>query len=204
MEEIGLGHVLDQIGDSFSKGDLKRVEALLWPALDQFNQIPQLWFYAGNLFFQTGRAAPAMLAFQHCIDLDENPMVLANLGAAYRKLNMHEEGIAVLTSAAERNPDYQPTLVNLGSMFVNEGCPDKGIPYLERAVELGTKAGKMERGAEWNLSLLYLEAGRFKEGFARYRKGYGSERLIRAFGKESKGIPEPARLEPDSPCQIEE
>jgi len=201
LEEIGLSHVLDSIGESFNKGDLKRVEALLWPALDQFNRIPQLWFYAGNLFFQTGRAAPAMLAFQHCIDLDENPMVLANLGAAYRKLNMHEEGIAVLKGAVERNPDYQPTLVNLGSMFVNEGCPEQGIPYLERAVELGKTAGKMERGAEWNLSLLYLEAGRFKEGFDRYRKGYGSERLIRMFGKESKGVPEPARLEPDSPAE---
>lgn len=202
MEEISIHNVLDAIGDSFGHNDLKRVEALLWPALDQFPQIPQLWFYAGNLFFQTGRAAPAEAAFQRCLDLEDNPMVLANLGAAYRKLNKHEEGISVLKAAIDRRPDYQPALVNLGSMFVNEGCPEKGIPYLEHAVELGRKNGAMERGAEWNLSLLYLEAGRFKEGFEFYRHGYGKERLVRTYGKESKGIPEPKRLEPDSPATI--
>jgi tetratricopeptide (TPR) repeat protein len=199
MQEVGLPQVLDGIGEAFKAGDLKRVDALLWPALDQFNQIPQLWFFAGNLFFQTGRVAPAVACFEKCLDLDDNPMVLANLGASYRRLNLHDEGIRVLQTAIERNPDYQPALVNLGSMYVNEGCPEKGIPHLERAVELGSKAGKMERGAEWNLSLLYLEAARFKEGFESYRKGYGAERLIRKFGKESKGVPEPERLTPDSP-----
>jgi tetratricopeptide (TPR) repeat protein len=195
-----LSHVLEGIGDAFSKGDLKRVEALLWPALDQFDQMPQLWFYAGNLFFQTGRAAPAEIAFQRCLALEDNPMVLANLGAAFRKLNKHEAGLSVLEAAIDRNPDYQPALVNLGSMYVNEGNPQGGIPYLERAVELGRKTSNMERGAEWNLSLLYLEAGRFKEGFDLYRHGYGKERMIRSYGKESKGVPEPARLEPDSPA----
>lgn len=203
MEEISIQHVLEGIGDAFAKSDLKRVEALLWPALDQFSDIPQLWFYAGNLFFQTGRAAPAEAAFQRCVQLDDNPLVLANLGAAYRKLNKHEEGTRVLQAAIDRNPDYQPALVNLGSMYVNEGCPEKGIPHLERAVELGRKTNNMERGAEWNLSLLYLEAGRFKEGFEFYRHGYGKERLVRAYGKDSKGVPEPARLEPDSPATID-
>lgn len=203
MEEIGISHVLDGIGDAFSKNDFKRVEALLWPALDQFDQIPQLWFYAGNLFFQTGRAACAEVAFQRCLDLEDNPMVLANLGAAFRKLNKHEKGISVLKAAIDRRPDYQPALVNLGSMYVNEGCPQDGIPHLERAVELGRKTNSMERGAEWNLSLLYLEAGRFKEGFDYYRHGYGKERLVRMYGKESKGIPEPKYLEHDSPSMVE-
>jgi tetratricopeptide (TPR) repeat protein len=200
MQELGLSQVCDAIDGAFRAGDLKRVDALLWPALDQFSQIPQLWFYAGNLNFQIGRSALAARCFEHCIDLDENPLVLANLGASYRRLNQHENGLRVLEAALDRNADYQPALVNLGSMYVNEGCPEKGIPYLERAVRLGTKAGKMERGAEWNLGLLYLEAGRFREGFDIYRKGYGSERLIRTYGKDSEGIPEPARLETDSPA----
>lgn len=204
MEEISLENVMDGIGNAFRDGDLRRVEALLWPALDQFNQIPQLWFYAGNLFFQTGRVAPAEAAFQRCLALEDNPMVLANLGASFRRLNQHENGLRVLEAAIDRRPDYQPALVNYGSMYVNEGNPEGGIPSLERAVELGRKNGTMERGAEWNLSLLYLEAGRFKEGFEFYRKGYGSERLVRTYGKDSFGIPEPARLEHDSPIMIED
>jgi tetratricopeptide (TPR) repeat protein len=201
VQEIGLSQVCDAIGAAFKSEDYKRVETLLWPALDQFPKLPQLWFYAGNLFFQTGRAAPAAVAFERCIDLDENPLVLANLGAAYRRLNRHEDGLRVLEAAIDRDPNYEPALVNLGSMYVNEGCPERGIPYLERAVELGRQKGRQERGAEWNLGLLYLEAGRFGEGFNIYRKGYGAERLVRHYGHEASGIPEPVRLEPDSPAE---
>lgn len=196
MQELGLSMVCDEIGAAFSKDDYKRVEALLWPALDQFPETPQLWFYAGNLFFQTGRVAPAARAFEHCIDLDENPLVLANLGASYRRLNKHDAGIKVLQAALDREPTYEPALVNLGSMYVNEGTPELGIPHLEKAVQLGDAKGRVERGAKWNLALLYLEAGRFKEGFELYRQGLGAERLMRTYGKGN--IPEPEVLQPDS------
>lgn len=197
MQELGLSTVCDEIAAAFSKNNLQRVDHLLWPALDQFPDTPQLWFYAGNLNFQTGRVALSDACFQRCIDLDVNPLVLANLGAAKRRLNLHEEGIAVLEAALDKHPDYEPALVNLGSMFVNEGCPEKGIPYLERAVELGRQKGRYERGCLWNLGLLYLEAIRFAEGFDIYRTGLGAERLVRTYGSEKNGLPEPAVLQPE-------
>jgi tetratricopeptide (TPR) repeat protein len=198
MQEIGLANVCEEIMKAFSANDHSRVETLLWPALNQFPDFPQLWFYAGNHLFRCDRAAMAVQAFERCLELDSNPLVLANLGAAYRKLNLHEEGIRVLQTALDRAPDYAPALVNLGSMFVNEGKPHDGIPHLERAVELGRRSGSIERGAEWNLALLYLEAGRFVEGFELYRTGLGAERLVRSYGKPSKGITEPAVLQPTS------
>ena len=200
MQEVGIAQVCAEIDKAFKANDFKRVETMLWPALDQFSDLPQLWFYAGNLLFQTGRAAPAAVAFEKCVALDQNALVLANLGAAYRKLNQHEKGLQVLKAALERNPDYQPALVNLGSMYVNEGCPELGIPYLERAVELGGE--NPERGSTWNLSLLYLEAGRFGEGFDLYRRGLGAERLMRTYGYE--GAPEPKVLWDECPTEIEE
>lgn len=195
MFEVGLTAVCDEINGAFRQSNFKRVEELLWPALDQFNDLPQLWFYAGNVFFQTGRPALAARCFEHCIKLDENPLVMANLGASYRRLNQHENGLAVLNATLERNPDYEPALVNLGAMYVNEGTPETGIPPLEKAVALGSAKGRMETGAEWNLGLLYLESGRFAEGFDIYRRGYGSERVVRnyAYGDQ----PEPKRLEPE-------
>lgn len=194
MFEVGLASVCDEINEAFRTSNFQRAEALLWPALDQFNQVPQLWFYAGNIFFKTGRPALSAICFERAIELDENPLVLANLGAAYRRLNKHEEGLAVLRAALERNPDYEPALVNLGAMYVNEGSPELGIPYLEKAVRLGQARGRLESGAEWNLGLLYLESSRFGEGFDIYRRGYGSERLVRNYGHAD--VPEPARLEP--------
>jgi tetratricopeptide (TPR) repeat protein len=195
VQEIGLQQVFAEIDKAFAAHDFNRVDALLWPALNQFSDMAQLWFYAGNLLYQTEKIAMSVSAFQRCLELGENPLVMANLGAAYRRLNAHDEGIAVLKAALDRNPDYAPALVNLGSMFVNEGQPNDGIPYLERAVQLGRAAGKYEQGSTWNLALLYLEAGRFAEGFEHYQRGLGDERVMRTYGKESKGIPEPAVLQ---------
>jgi len=203
MEEMGLSHVCESIDAAFKADDFKRAEALLWPALDQYPALPQLWFYAGNLLFQTHRVALSALAFEKCIELDENPLVLANLGASYRRLNNHDAGITVLKAALDRDPNYAPALVNLGSMYVNEGKPEEGLPYLEHAVALGRASGKMERGALWNLGLLYLESGRFAEGFEIYRSGLGAERLQRHYGHEKSNIPEPKVLEPNSPINFE-
>jgi tetratricopeptide (TPR) repeat protein len=198
VQELGLNQVFAEIDNAFKAGNLQRIDNLVWPALNQYPDFAQLWFYAGNLMFQMDRAAAASVCFQRCADLGENPLVLANLGAAYRRLNAHEQGIAVLKAALDRVPDYAPALVNLGSMFVNEGCPNDGIPYLERAVELGRSSGNFEKGSTWNLALLYLEAGRFAEGFDLYRRGLGDERLVRSYGKESKGVTEPAVLLPET------
>lgn len=203
-QEIGLAAVCDEIGQAFNRNDPDRVEQLLWPALDQFPDMPQLWFYAGNVAFQRGRVALSEMCFERCIALDSNPMVYANLGAAKRRLNRHEEGAAVLRIGLERLPDYEPTLINLGSMFVNEGSPEEGIPPLERACELGKQKGRYEKGARWNLGLLYLEACRFAEGFELYRTGLGSERQSRTYGydqvkwgDEVLSAPEPEWLQPE-------
>lgn len=181
-QEIGLGAVCDDIGAAFGRGDLQRVEQMLFPALDQYHDLPQLWFYAGNLYFQQGRVALSAMCFEKCISLDSNPFVLANLGAALRRLNQNEAGAEVLRRCLERKPDYEPALINLGSMYVNEGTPNEGIPFLERAVAIGNARGTHEKGDRWNLGLLYLEAARFKEGFELYRTGLGHERQSRTYG----------------------
>lgn len=195
MFEVRLEQVCEEINQAFRAQNFNRVEHLLWPALDQFVDMPQLWFYAGNVFFQTGRPSLAVLCFTRCLELDDNQLVLANLGASYRRLNDQERGLMVLQAAIDRDPDFEPALVNYGAMFVNEGCPERGIPALERACELGRARGQLEKGAEWNLGLLYLEAKRFAEGFDIYRRGYGSERLVRnyAYGE----VKDPPRLEPE-------
>jgi len=197
MHELGLDAVVSGVEAALSSKDVARAEQLLWPALDQFPDLPAFWFYAGNIFMQTGRTAPAALCFERCVDLEDNPMVLANLGAAYRRLNDNERGVTVLSRCLARLPDNSSALVNLGAMFVNEGDPHSGIPYLERAKALG-----QDRGAEWNLGLLYLEAGRFGEGFDLYATGIGQERAVRFYARPADGQPgpdEPPLLVPDSP-----
>lgn len=188
-QEVGVETVYAEIEKGFKANDLKRVEGLLMPALDQFPKQSRFWFYAGCLDFKLGYVARAATCFEQAIALDDAPHVYSNLGACYRRMNRNEEGLAILKAAAERQPNYAPTLVNIGSMYVNEGCPEKGIPYLERAVEIGG-----ERGAVWNLGLLYLESARFAEGFDHYREGVTHERAVRSYGSEEHGVTDPALL----------
>jgi tetratricopeptide (TPR) repeat protein len=199
MHELQLSQVFSAIEEGLRSEDLKRVEALVWPAVEQYPEISQLWFYGGCVFYKTGRAAVAREMFNRAIELEDSPMVYANLGACLRRMNLHQEGIHALELALDKAPDYPQALVNLGAMYVNEGAPELGIPYLERARELGVIAGKMERGAIWNLGLLYLEAGRFGEGFDCYRTGISAEREKRNYGSEKFGIPEPKWLDPADP-----
>lgn len=201
MQEMGLSQVFAAIEESLRTDDLKRAEALLWPAVEQFPEISQLWFYGGCVFYKTGRSAVAREMFNRAIELDDSPLVYANLGACLRRMNLHREGIYALQLALDKAPDYPQALVNLGAMYVNEGTPDIGIAYLERARELGLASGNMEHGTIWNLGLLYLEAGRFAEGFDCYRTGITAERERRNFGSEKFEIPEPAWLESESPRQ---
>jgi tetratricopeptide (TPR) repeat protein len=189
VQEVSLQDVFASIEAAFKASDLDRVEMLLWPALDQFPYESRLWFYGGCVYFKRGLCAIAAQTFSRAIDLDDSPHIYSNLGACYRRLNMHDEGIHVLRAALDRDPKYAPTLVNLGSMFVNEGRPQDGIPYLEKAVEIGG-----EQGAIWNLGLLYLESARFSEGFDLYRQGVNSERASRNFGSKDETIPEPTML----------
>lgn len=191
-QEVGVDTVFAAIERAFAENALDRVEGLVMPALDQFPEHARFWFYTGCLAFKRGQAALASTCFRESIRLDDSPFVYSNLGACYRRMNKNEEGLQILKHANERQPDYPPTLVNLGSMYVNEGNPEDGIPYLERARELGG-----ERGAVWNLGLLYLEAARFAEGFDCYREGVAVERSVRSYGAPDVGITDPVLLTAD-------
>jgi tetratricopeptide (TPR) repeat protein len=194
VQELSLTQVFASIEQALKDDDLKRVEALVWPAVEQFPEVSQLWFYGGCVFYKTGRSAVAAQLFSRAIELDDAAHVYSNLGACLRRMNLHEEGRIALQAALDRDADHAAALVNMGAMFVNEGQPEAGIPYLERARTLGLMEGaKMEPGAIWNLGLLYLEAGRFGEGFDCYRTGVTREREVRNYGGKL-GLIEPKYL----------
>lgn len=192
MQEVGLEVVLERIAKAFVEQKLDTAEAYLWPALDQFPNVAALWFFAGNIWHQRGMLEPSVLAFQKCLDLDYNPNVLTNLGASYRRLNRYDDGIRTLEQAIRDMPDSVDALVNLGGMYVNEGNPYPGMAHLERARKI---EGKGKSRAEWNLALLKLESGDFKEGFELYRRGIHAERPCRKYSQDEAA--EPALLTPE-------
>ena len=63
--EVGLASVVEQIGQSIEQGNIQLTERLLWPALDQFNQVPQLWYHAGNHLFTMDKAGHGAERHRH-------------------------------------------------------------------------------------------------------------------------------------------
>ena len=190
MEEVGLSDVISRLSQAFEAGQHDQVEELLYPALDQYPGVAPLWFFAGNVNFRLKSAAMALACYNRSNELETNPHVMANMAACYRRLNLTDLGIVVAKRALTLDPNCLPALVNLGGMSVNEGDPGPGIQALEKALPLTE-----EHAARWNLGLLYLEAGRFAEGFDLYASGRGYERLIRTY--PVPGRPEPILLEPE-------
>lgn len=66
------------------------------------------------------------------------------------------------------NPDIQN---NLGTLFINEGKPEKALPNLEAALSVAPEHAQ----ARWNRSLVYLELGDYARGFDDYRYGKRAE-----------------------------
>ena len=189
MYEIRLSQVIERIAGALTKLDLKTASSLLWPALDQFSDNPALLFYAGIVLHHEDRMALSVLAFKRGLEIDNNPQLLINLGATYRRMNNYEEGIKTLAKALEIEPNNIDALVNTGGMYVNEGNPKPGIEYLQKAFDLENAKGVQKSQAMWNLALLKLENGQFIEGFELYRSSGHDQRRVRMYATPSDGEP---------------
>lgn len=135
-----------------------------------------------TLLMQTGRNGPAIVVLKPLAKQDPKLEYLNNLGAAYRNEHMNEEAKAAFERALEieRHPDV---LANLCAQWVNEGYPEKGIPYGEECLRKIPNHPQ----AMWNLGLLYLENRNYEEGFALYAKGFETGERIKRYYKDSKG-----------------
>lgn len=189
MQPVGLAQALEAIqqaiADLKSPGNLQKAEQLLWPALDQFPDLPPLWFYAGCYLAQTGRHSLAIRCYEKSYELQPNPVIWTDIGASYRCMNRIEDCRGALQRGLEAMPNDPQMLTNLAGSYVNEGDPHAGIPYGERALEISPNEKTI-----WNLSLLYLEAGIFDKGFDFYTEGKHQHREDRVFE------PDPPKLTP--------
>ena len=168
-QEVGLQSVVQQIGESIQAGNLPLTEQLLWPALDQFPQVPQLWYHAGNHLFSMGKITLASLAFEKAIEIEPNAVCLANLGAAYRQLNRPQDAL--------RSSDVCSSDL-LAACFINEGMPETGLKYANKALAMQPDFDR----ARWNAALCHLEMGNFRKGFELYESGLGNDRIDRKYG----------------------
>lgn len=191
MHSLALDQVVREVSEALKAENVNRARELLFPALDQKPDVGPLWFYAGIIESLSGRQAVAYELFRRSNELEPHPANWANLGGVLRTMGRIEECRAMLNRGLERMGENADLLGNLSGSYVNEGDPQPGIEYGERALALAPDHG----GAKFNLSLLYLESGQFDKGFDFYAEGAHRHRIEKTYD------PDPPQLTPELHAQ---
>lgn len=108
--------------------------------------------------------------------MDDIPVFLTNkrseilnaIGTCYKhenKTDLAREQFEEAQSLIPVNPDIQN---NLATLYINEGHPEKALSHLDLALAIQSDHPQ----ARWNKSLVLLEMGNYKDGWALYDAGF--------------------------------
>jgi Flp pilus assembly protein TadD len=105
------------------------------------------WYYLGRAKYSENRFTEAISAFQQSLKLDPgNVKAEDNLGLSYAGLDRNEEALAAYKTAilwqaqvAQKNPG---PYIDLGSLLLDQGRPQQGVPYLLEAIEIAPLESK--------------------------------------------------------------
>lgn len=189
MHPISLNDVIEHIGKHIARAtpeNLEEVNKLLWDALNQYDQNPHLWHYAGWYFNHVGNHAVAAQCLKRCYELESNPLVLSNLGKTYKSQQDPDKASKILEVALDRLPEDPDVLATAAVCYVAEGNPQPGVELAERSLAI-----KDDPEVRFNCGLLNLEAGNFARGFELYATGKHRWR------GERKYEPDPPVLTPE-------
>jgi tetratricopeptide (TPR) repeat protein len=187
MAELGLDFVVGQISEALRSKNISAAENFLWPALDQKPEAGALWFYAGVISCLQGKQAIGYECFRKSHQLEPHEACWPNMGGALRHMGLVDQSRLVLEEGRRHCPDNEDILANLIGAYVNEGNPWPGIRYGEELVAKHPN----QRNGQFNLALLYLEAGEFAKGFDLYAQG---DHRLR---QEITYNPDPPKLTPE-------
>ena len=88
------------------------------------------------------------------------------LAVSLMQRSHHDEALAALSRALEREPGSAGTLLNLGSALMHLGRHEEAIAHLERAARLDPRPPQVHN----NLGHAYRELGRLEEALQSFRK----------------------------------
>jgi tetratricopeptide (TPR) repeat protein len=108
------------------------------------------WYYLGRTKYNENRFEEAIRVFQQCLKLDpHNVKAEDNLGLSYEGLNRSEEALAAYRTAIEweaHAPEKNSgPFLDLGSLLMETGHAEEGLPHLLEAVRLSPEDYRTHR-----------------------------------------------------------
>lgn len=165
----------------------------LLEVIESYNQLlndtPEekvLIFTLATAYMQVGCNGLAIQLLKRAISYDRSiPDFWNNLGSAWRSEHNIEEARACYLKCASLK-ESPAVLNNLATLYINEGNPAAGLQYARRGLELDPQ----NEQCKWNLSLLLLELGQWREGLELYEAGLKTgDRQTRFYSNDPAAVP---------------
>jgi len=169
-----MSFTLEEAHERQKRGQFQEAEQMYTALLEDHPDHWMTLFFLGTLYLQTNRNGLALQMFKVALQTKPNsPELWNNIGTAYKRMNCNDEAKKALLRCASMVDDAD-AYSNLSTIFINEGCPEHGLKFSDKALEVDNKHYQ----AHWNRSLLLLEMGRYEEGFEQYFWGIRSKDRI--------------------------
>jgi protein O-GlcNAc transferase len=147
-------------------GRLKEAESGYRKLLSRNPQHEQALFMLSVLLFESRRFEEASRYLERAVAIRPNqPVLLTNLGEAYRRNGDLERAAAAFERVLESEPDFPEAHQNLGLTLIDAGAPREALPHLERAAALRPDNARFQVSLAWVLSKL----NRFEESLTHAR-----------------------------------
>lgn len=146
-------------------GDFEGAASLLRNPIAASGRDPNLLYVAGNCALARGDVDEALVLYERSIAAAPRFVAaLTNLGFVLRSRHRRFEAQGVLQRAVTLEPLSVAAWVNLVSCYVNEGDSVAGEAVAREAIGLHPSQPLLR----WNLALLLLEQGKWREGWQEY------------------------------------
>lgn len=160
-------------------GDAVAASRLIAEPLRRFPADPNLLYVSGNCALAAGDQDGALAAYRQSVAAAPTFVAaLANLGFVLRCRQAIAEARDVLRRAVSLEPTHAVAWINLVSSYVNEAAPAAGEAVAREAL-MHHPGNAVLR---WNLALLLLEQGAWREGWQEYRHRFDTPVVARPAG----------------------
>ena len=125
----------------------------------------------------------AILAYHKGICLDpKNADAWCNTGLSYYALEQFKQAIRFFNYSLALDSDCSAPYVNIANSHLELCQPEKALPYLQKgitweAIEAKEKTGSPTHNSLWNLALVRLLLGQFKEGWELYEARFSTKQF---------------------------
>lgn len=184
-----LKHYIKKINEEHKKAKTKEeygeVLRKYEEVLDVMPDDVGLQFAIGTVFLQLNRTGIAIRFLEEVTRKKDWYEAWNNLGSCHKLEHRHKESKDCFSKALSLK-ETADAYNNLSTVYINDGCPEKGVEYALKAIEMEPDLYQ----ARWNLSLMLLEMEDWKKGFRNYEFGLLSgDRMQRFYSENHSDIP---------------